>query len=147
MANPFDPNVKWLEQVCVIPFRLPEQRPGAIEFCLITSLQKKRWIFPKGIIDPGETPEQTAAKEVWEEAGLVGRLRPDLLGYFDDYKWGCALHVQVRMMEVTESAEQWPESAERQRVWLTADEAARRLSGGHLAKFLVGAVQRLRGSE
>jgi len=53
-----------IAQACVIPFR----RDGdEIVFCLITSLKKKRWIFPKGIIDPGETPEETALKEALEK--------------------------------------------------------------------------------
>ena len=31
-----------------------------------------RWIynFPAGLIDPGETPEQSAKRELWEETGL-----------------------------------------------------------------------------
>ncbi len=29
-----------------------------------------RWVLPKGWIDPGETKEQTAAREVKEEAGV-----------------------------------------------------------------------------
>lgn len=35
------------------------------------------WLFPKGHIDPGETPETAARREVMEEAGLaVAILRP-----------------------------------------------------------------------
>ena len=32
-----------------------------------------RWIynFPAGLIDPGETPEQSARRELWEETGLT----------------------------------------------------------------------------
>ena len=28
------------------------------------------WVLPKGHIDPGETPEQTASREVFEETGV-----------------------------------------------------------------------------
>jgi ADP-ribose pyrophosphatase len=32
-----------------------------------------QWIynFPAGLIDPGETPEQSAKRELWEETGLT----------------------------------------------------------------------------
>jgi 8-oxo-dGTP pyrophosphatase MutT (NUDIX family) len=31
------------------------------------------WALPKGLIDPGETAEATAVREVWEETGVEGR--------------------------------------------------------------------------
>lgn len=31
----------------------------------------KPWGIPKGTIDPGETPEQAARRETWEETGVV----------------------------------------------------------------------------
>lgn len=35
------------------------------------------WSLPKGHIEPGETPDETAAREVAEETGIIGRvLRP-----------------------------------------------------------------------
>ena len=35
--------------------------------CLITSSNGKRWVIPKGLIDPGHTAGETALQEAWEE--------------------------------------------------------------------------------
>ena len=35
---------------------------------------KERWQLPKGIVDAGESPEQTAQREVREEAGIEAEL-------------------------------------------------------------------------
>ena len=40
------------------------------------------WIFPKGHIEPGETPEQAAVREVREETGVVARLG-ELIGQLE----------------------------------------------------------------
>jgi 8-oxo-dGTP pyrophosphatase MutT (NUDIX family) len=32
------------------------------------------WALPKGNVDPGESPAETAAREVWEETGVQGTL-------------------------------------------------------------------------
>jgi 8-oxo-dGTP pyrophosphatase MutT (NUDIX family) len=32
------------------------------------------WALPKGLVDPGETPAETAVREAAEETGLTGRL-------------------------------------------------------------------------
>ncbi len=47
---------------------------GNIEIALIRTATEGRWQLPKGIIDPGETPEQAALREVREEAGIVCEL-------------------------------------------------------------------------
>lgn len=36
------------------------------------------WLLPKGHVDPGETLEETAVREVAEETGLTARLGPKL---------------------------------------------------------------------
>ena len=41
-----------------------------LELAIVSVKPKMRWQLPKGIVDPGETPEITAVREVREEAGI-----------------------------------------------------------------------------
>jgi 8-oxo-dGTP pyrophosphatase MutT (NUDIX family) len=41
-----------------------------------------RTTFPKGRLDPGETPQEAAIRETWEETGLVGKIE-SFLGDFE----------------------------------------------------------------
>lgn len=41
-----------------------------IEVAIVSVKPSLRWQLPKGIVDPGETPEVTAVREVREEAGV-----------------------------------------------------------------------------
>jgi 8-oxo-dGTP pyrophosphatase MutT (NUDIX family) len=47
---------------------------GRGEVALVKVGPKGRWQLPKGIVDEGESPEETAVREVREEAGVVARL-------------------------------------------------------------------------
>ncbi len=42
--------------------------------------QNKHWSFPKGLIDPGQTIEEAALREVREEGGVVAEI-VDKVGY------------------------------------------------------------------
>ncbi len=44
------------------------------EVLLISTLGGRRWQLPKGHLEPGETPEQAAVREVREETGVTGRI-------------------------------------------------------------------------
>ena len=91
--------------------RIPEQsaaiavrRNGqALEVRLIRKKESKRWGIPKGMVDPGDTHEQTALNEAWEEAGLKGRLLGDAIGTYEYEKWYTTFVVAVYVMEVLES--------------------------------------------
>jgi 8-oxo-dGTP pyrophosphatase MutT (NUDIX family) len=45
-----------------------------VEVALVSVRGRKAWCLPKGMIDRGEEPPQTALREVREETGLTGRL-------------------------------------------------------------------------
>ena len=45
------------------------------------------WVLPKGNIDPGETPAETALREVLEETGVEGRLVEKLGDVKYVYSW------------------------------------------------------------
>ncbi len=47
---------------------------GRIEVACIYRESRGDWTFPKGKLDPGETFEQGALREVWEETGLKCRV-------------------------------------------------------------------------
>ncbi len=50
------------------------QREGQIEVVLISVGDPPRWQLPKGLVDPGESPETTAVREVREETGIETQL-------------------------------------------------------------------------
>jgi len=50
-----------------VAFRLQDSR---MEIAIVSVKPSLRWQLPKGIVDPGESPEVTAVREVREEAGI-----------------------------------------------------------------------------
>ena len=129
-----------IAQACVIPFR----RDGdETLFCLITSLKRKSWIFPKGIIDTGETREETALKEALGEAGLRGRIIGEPLGSYEDSKWGATLDVTVLLMEVDHCEDDWPEASLREQRWVAPAEALRLVARPDLKRLLRCAIERI----
>lgn len=54
----------------VVPYRYVD---GELEFLLIKHTHG-HWEFPKGKVDPGETIEQAAVRELHEEAGITAKL-------------------------------------------------------------------------
>jgi len=50
------------------------------------------WALPGGITDPGETLAATARRELWEEAGVDGRVT-QMLGVFDSRLWHSAKRI------------------------------------------------------
>lgn len=126
-------------QACAVPFRRDKSN---LKFCVITSSQG-RWLFPKGSIEPGSNPTETALREAYEEAGLHGHIVGDPLGYYEAPKNGNRLPTVALLMEVEQSDRKWPEGSTRERRWITPREARKLLRDQHLAEILGEAVTRL----
>jgi 8-oxo-dGTP pyrophosphatase MutT (NUDIX family) len=108
--------------------------------CLITSRNGKRWVIPKGLIEPGQTAGETALQEAWEEAGLVGALEPEPVGSYLYDKYGGTCHVTVFVLRVADVAQEWPERDSRQRIWVSPTGALRRIDDPGLADVLRSAL-------
>src|SRR5262249_21326344 len=85
--------------------------------CLVNSRRGNGWVMPKGHIETGDTPQETALQEAWEEAGLKGSVH-ELLGSCEYQKNDATYRVMVFVMEVTQVAAVWPEDDRRIRRWV-----------------------------
>jgi 8-oxo-dGTP pyrophosphatase MutT (NUDIX family) len=122
-----------LEQAAAIPVK-------GKRVCLVTSSSGRRWVVPKGIIDPGHTAAETALQEAWEEAGLRGTLRPEPVGSYVYAKWGRVCQVSVFLMRVTAVSDDWPEKQLRQRAWVSSAEAVKRIDDAGLRDVVEAAL-------
>lgn len=106
------------------------------QICVVSSRSGKRWVVPKGCLEPDKTAAEVALQEAWEEAGIVGVLQPDPIGTYFYEKAGFTCHVTVFLMSVTDSAEDWPECHFRDRCWLTAPQALLRIDDPGLRELI-----------
>jgi 8-oxo-dGTP pyrophosphatase MutT (NUDIX family) len=118
-----------IRQAAAIPLR-----DGQI--CLVTSSSGKRWVIPKGCLEPGKTSGEVALQEAWEEAGLVGVLQAEPIGSYLYEKYDNLYHVTVFSMTVTQVADDWPERTIRQRLWLNPAQALVRVDDRGLRELL-----------
>jgi 8-oxo-dGTP pyrophosphatase MutT (NUDIX family) len=101
-------------QAAAFPFRSVK---GSVEICLIRKRDGKVWGIPKGMVDPGDTLEETALNEAEEEAGLEGRLVGASIGRYEYEKWGVVFSVATYLLEVQIEHATWDEMSFRERRW------------------------------
>lgn len=118
----------------VVPYRLAGDD---IEVLLITSRRRSRWIIPKGIVEPGHTPAESACKEAYEEAGIIGTAASTQLGEYQYNKWGGACSVKVYRMRVEKVLDTWPEERARKRRWMTVEAAAKAVREPQLKEIIL----------
>jgi 8-oxo-dGTP pyrophosphatase MutT (NUDIX family) len=94
----------------------------ALEVLLVTSRYTGEWIAPKGAVEPGESPEEAAAREAEEEAGVRGRITRRL-GAFDHPRGAHLARTETFVLEVSDELARWPEQLARRRRWFRLEEA------------------------
>jgi 8-oxo-dGTP pyrophosphatase MutT (NUDIX family) len=124
----------WIyNQSGVVPFRLEK---GKVQILLVTSRSRKRWVIPKGIIEPDLSPQESAQKEAYEEAGVSGKICGEAVGTYTYNKWGGTCTVKVFLLEVEKTLEDWSESYFRTREWMSVEEAVKRVDETELKEII-----------
>ena len=78
------------------------------------------FVFPKGHIEDDETPGETAVRETWEEAGVVGKLGPRVGAPLEFASGKVIVSVQYFVLRATADK---PSPEGRDKRWLPIDEA------------------------
>jgi 8-oxo-dGTP pyrophosphatase MutT (NUDIX family) len=111
------------------------RRNDQVLYLVVSSSDGLNWVLPKGHIDPGETPEIAALRELEEEAGIIGEIVVPLStrDFVKNGKEAAVKFFLVRETGATESIEErklrWEEEAAALRL-LTFAEAREALSEG-----------------
>ncbi|HEX2609623.1 MAG TPA: NUDIX domain-containing protein [Gemmatimonadales bacterium] len=129
-----------IRQAGSIVVRMDGKEP---EVLLVTAKRNPRnWIFPKGHIEKGETPEAAALRETKEEAGIVGKL----IGPAGALEYGfLGAKARVDYFLVQFKREAGPPEDGRQRSWCKLEEALDRLNYKNTRKLLRKAWKQLSG--
>jgi 8-oxo-dGTP pyrophosphatase MutT (NUDIX family) len=157
-----DPSSKALQ-----PSRLPQGRQQVAAVCyrigkrgiefLLVQTRSGRWIFPKGGVEPGLTPAQSAALEALEEAGVHGRMEALPFARYFRRKPEAASDARCAQPELAVAAHlcevsrlEPPQESNRNPAWFSAERAKQRLMkdrapefGGELARVVDRALSRI----
>ncbi len=112
-----------------------------VQVLLITGRRTGRWRLPKGWPKMGLTPAQSAKQEAYEEAGVMGESHEMCLGHYVYAKtWNgrttLPCIVAVFPVRFTRFAKKFPETGERELVWLSPKKAAKMVEEPSLKTIL-----------
>lgn len=111
-----------------IPYRVTDD---GVEVLLVRTKGGDKWTFPKGHVEPGEDPADSALREAREEAGITGRIAegplaeyayPNTRGRRGDDR------VVAYLLEVTEQRP--ARESFREPTWFAPDEALDKFAEG-----------------
>jgi 8-oxo-dGTP pyrophosphatase MutT (NUDIX family) len=120
-----DSSVK-LKQFAALPYRMHH---ATLEVLLITTRKKRQWSVPKGWRKKRSSPQQAAAAEAYEEAGVFGHIGARQIGRFKNRrlkkKKAVFCDVRIFSLRVKRQASDWPERDERDCIWVPPLTAAK----------------------
>jgi 8-oxo-dGTP pyrophosphatase MutT (NUDIX family) len=113
-------------QYAALPWRHVGRR---LEILLVTSRETRRWVIPKGWPINGLAPQEAAAVEAVEEAGVEGEIEATAIGsyrYLKRVKKEQTIPIQVIVfpLHVLRQADSWKEQDQRQLRWFACRRAA-----------------------
>jgi len=131
-----------------IVFRRSAGNPSVVEILLIQD-SKGRWTIPKGHIEEGEKPRQTAEREIGEETGLKQMQVMDWLGKINfRYRRGNSLVLMTTEIFLVAAQgdtngikpEKWMKSL----AWLPANDALEKIEYEDIGKLILIALKKIR---
>lgn len=126
-------------QYAALPYRV--RADDTVEVRLITSRETRRWVLPKGWPIKGMSPARAAARETYEEAGLIGAVAREAIGMYT-YEKRIGLRsilcdVLVFPLKVKRHLRKWPERSQRVGFWFTVESAAAAVQEPELSALIL----------
>jgi 8-oxo-dGTP pyrophosphatase MutT (NUDIX family) len=120
-----------------IPYAIVDGTPV---FLLVTSRQRGHWIFPKGRIAEDMHPWESALREAYEEAGVEGTIAGRPVGAYRAWKTRgvrrFVIEVSMYPLLVERQHDNWRETGERYRHWVTLADATRLITDKRLISLV-----------
>jgi len=113
-------------QIAAMPIR--HAADGSTEILLVTSRTTRRWIVPKGWPMKGLKDHDAAAREAFEEAGVIGRVSSEPAGRYTYWKrmsdHFVLCKVKLYLLKVEQQLASFSEQHQRDLHWFKLADAA-----------------------
>jgi 8-oxo-dGTP pyrophosphatase MutT (NUDIX family) len=123
-------------QVAAVCYRV---NGPSVEFLLVNTSSGK-WTFPKGRVNPSQSPSESAAQEAWEEAGARGRIAEKHFDSYVDIKRTLGhdarsreVRIAAYLFEVESTVT--PRESGRNPSWFSVREARKQLAEGRSPQY------------
>jgi 8-oxo-dGTP pyrophosphatase MutT (NUDIX family) len=129
---------KYRRQYAALPLSADSGHPLVL---LVTTRGAGHWVIPKGWAEPELPPHALAAREAFEEAGILGEAAEHPFGAYTYRKRmpngrRAECLVEVFTLAVAGFAKAWPEQGQRRARWVSPGDAARLVREPELAGLL-----------